>query len=227
MRRTLTRLLPLLIIATVLVGGPTTGSAQIWPDVRLIHSVPDVGAVDVYVNGLRILNDMDFSGHTDYLSAPPGTQNVEVFADGGDEPLLTDQFKIEGQQRYTVAFHRDAASELAMSVWTDEIGQRRQDRSRLRVLHLAPAPEQVSIARPDGPAPFDRVARSEATGYTSVPKGTLTLQVRNPAADRTLMETERTLPGKSAASLALIPDPTDATLDALWLHDAGPWNATD
>lgn len=226
MRRTAIRLLPLLI-TVALLGGSTLGQAQIWPDVRLIHATSDVGAIDVYVNGLRILNDMEFSGHTDYLSAPPGTQNVEVFADGGDEPLMTDQFKIEGQQRYTVAFHRNAASELAMSVWTDEVGQRPQDRSRLRVLHLAPAPEVVSIARPDGPAPFDRVARNEATDYTSVPSGPLTLQVRNPASDETLAEIERTLPGKSAASLALIPDPTDATLDALWLHDAGPWNATD
>lgn len=226
MRRAAIRLLPLLI-AVALLGGSTLGQAQIWPDVRLVHAASNVEAIDVYVNGLRILNDMEFSGHTDYLSAPPGTQNVEVFADGGEEPLLTDQFKIEGQQRYTVAFHRDAASELAMSVWTDEIGQRPQETSRLRVLHLAPAPEQVSIARPGGPAPFDRVAHNEATGYTSVPSGPLTLQVRNPASDETLVETERTLPGKSAASLALIPDPTDATLDALWLHDAGPWNATD
>lgn len=227
MRRTLMRLVPLLMIATALVGGATTGSAQIWPDVRLIHGASDVGAVDVYVNGLRILNDMEFSGHTDYLSAPPGTQNVEVFADGGEEPLLTDQFVIEGQQRYTVAFHRDAASELAMSVWTDEVGRRPEDRSRLRVLHLAPNPEQISIARPDGPAPFDSVTHNEATGYTSVPSGPLTLRVRNPASDETLAETERTLPGESAASLALIPDPTDATLDALWLHDAGPWTTTD
>ncbi len=223
---TATRLLPLLLIVALL-GGSAPGQAQIWPDVRLVHAASDVGPVDVYVNGLRILNDMEFSGHTDYLSAPPGKQNVEVFPDGGDEPVLTDQFVIEGQQRYTVAFHRDAASELAMSVWTDEVGQRPGDRSRLRVLHLAPAPEQISIARPDGPAPFDRVAHNEATGYTSLPSGPLTLQVRNPASGETLVETERMLPGESAVTLVLIPHPTDATLDALWLHDAGPWNATD
>ena len=224
MRPTAVRLLPLLLIVALL-GGSDPGQAQIWPDVRLVHAAADVGPVDVYVNGLRILNDMPYGDHTDYLTAPPGPQTIEVFPDGGDEPLLTDQFEINAGRSYTVALYRDGPAEPAMGVWTDEIGQRPQAKSRLRVLHLAPAPEQVSIVRPDGPSPFAPVINGQATAYATLPAGRLRLQVREPGTQEPLLATERTLPARAADSLALIPDPADGTLTALWLHDAGPSSA--
>lgn len=222
MRRTAIRLLPLLLIVALL-GGSAPGQAQIWPDVRLVHAASDVGPVDVYVNGLRILNDMASSGHTDYLSAPPGQQTVEVYpGDGGDEPLLTREFPISGRQRYTVVLHRNEETELAMSVWTDRVGQMQNDRARLRVLHLAPEPMAVAVARPDAPALFERVSPGSATGYTPTPAGQVTLHVKNAATGETLLRTERSLAARSAASLALIPHTGTDELTALWLHDAGP-----
>jgi len=57
-------------ISVVLASGTPPASAAI-PIVRLIHSVPDIPAIDVYVDGKEIVTGLEFTNAKMYDRANP------------------------------------------------------------------------------------------------------------------------------------------------------------
>src|SRR5450759_2175470 len=72
------RLLLLVAILTLLIfaGGwfSTARAAETNPAfVRIIHASPDIGIVDVFVDGTKILDNFQFGTVTGYVPLPQGT----------------------------------------------------------------------------------------------------------------------------------------------------------
>lgn len=51
-------------------------------EARFVHASPNAGAVDILVDGVAVLEDVEFGDVSDYQTVPPGEREVEVEADG-------------------------------------------------------------------------------------------------------------------------------------------------
>ncbi len=72
MRRFIFTAVVLMLLAVTAL--PNRGFAQAAPArVRIMHASPNAPAVDVYVNGQRVLSGVPFFAVSDYLSLPAST----------------------------------------------------------------------------------------------------------------------------------------------------------
>ena len=72
---------------------PAEGQAR----VRVAHFAPDAPAVDIYVNGARVIEGITFYELSDYLTVPAGSYTVGVAPAGGDVIYTTSVTLAAGQ----------------------------------------------------------------------------------------------------------------------------------
>ena len=144
---------------------------------RVAHLSPDAPAVDVSVDGSAVLEGVSFGAVSDYLEVPVGTRTVTIAA--ADDPSTV---AFEGDLDVTEGtFTVAAVGELSEDtfeplVLSDDNTVPADDTARVRVVHASPDAPAVDITA-GGNALFDGVSY-QGSGYTEVPAGTYTLNVR-------------------------------------------------
>lgn len=173
--------------------------------IRVAHLSPDAPNVDVYVDGVPVLEDVPYRAVSDYLDLEPGTYTIRVVPAGEDpaEAVLEETVEVVDGD-YTIAVIGEVAAEnqpLQTLVLEDDDGPVDPDTARIRVVHASPdAPAVDVVAGENGDALFENVEFGES-GYTDVPKGEYTLVVY-PASDREtgVFETDVSLAGGTVYS---------------------------
>ncbi len=176
--------------------------------VRVAHLSPDAPAVDVLVNGARVVNGAAFGDATGYLALPAGAARIQVVPAGASAPVVIDAtLDLADGAAYTVAATGLlGANDLRPIVLVDDLSTR-GDRAKVRFVHASPDAPAVDIAAANGalvggadpatlPSPgqagapqvpatggtadvlFANVAFREARGYVPVAAGSYDLQVR-------------------------------------------------
>jgi hypothetical protein len=144
---------------------------------RVAHLSPDAPAVDVSVDGSAVLEGVSFGAVSEYLEVPVGTRTVTIAA--ADDPSTV---AFEGDLDVTEGtFTVAAVGELGEDsfeplVLSDDNTVPADDTARVRVVHASPDAPAVDVTA-GGNALFDGVSYQGA-GYTEVPAGTYTLNVR-------------------------------------------------
>ena len=162
---------------------PETETPAGTASVRVAHLSPNAPNVDVYVDGSVVLEDVPFATVSDYLDVPAGEREVEITAAGDpDTSVFSGPVAVEADADYTVAaageLGDDADQPFEPLVLTDDNSDPGGDTARVRVVHASPDAPAVDVtAASSGDALFDGVAYGES-GYTEVPAGDYTLQVR-------------------------------------------------
>ena len=90
------------------VGNPAddTFRAKIVRDqgsalLRVFHASPDVPAVDVFANGVRLATNVEFSDRSDYVPLPESSYDLDVRRAGTDESLVTFNVTVNQGVAYT------------------------------------------------------------------------------------------------------------------------------
>ncbi|MCB2211884.1 DUF4397 domain-containing protein [bacterium] len=171
-------------VATIDAPGNGADATVITPDmasVRVAHLSPDAPAVDVYVDGMMVLEGVGYLGLSPYLMVNSGSRQIQVFATGTDsEPVIDAVVSVETDMAYTVAATGSLGdNDLEPIVTMDS----RETASgvQVRFAHTSPDAPEVDITLPDGTVLFDDVSFRElspAEGYASLGAGTYDLQVR-------------------------------------------------
>ncbi len=144
---------------------------------RVAHLSPDAPNVDVLVDGSAVLEDVPFGAVSSYLDVPVGTRTVTITAAGDPSTVAFEGDLDVPEGAFTVAAVGDLAEETFQPlVLSDENTVPADDTARVRVVHASPDAPAVDITA-DGSALFDGVSYQDA-GYTEVPAGTYTLNVR-------------------------------------------------
>ncbi len=146
--------------------------------VRAAHLSPDAPAVDIWVDGDRVLQDVPFEAFSDYLEVPAGDRRIQVTPAGAETPLVIDAtVTVEAGEAYTVAATGLlGSSDLSPIVLVDEPNSGSD--SWVRFAHTSPDAPAVDIVVSNGPTLFDGVAFRQAAGYNPVGAGTYDLEVR-------------------------------------------------
>lgn len=191
-RPTVSRLL-VLTVAAVVIGSMVVASAGVAAaqeeedetELRVIHAVPDAPAVDVYVDGELVFEDVEFGNESEYETVPTGTQNVTVTpANDSETEVFEAEVDIENQT--TVALGGELAedgenvSALALADDADPA----ENESAVRLAHLAPDAPTVDVTVEEtGDVLFNDVEFGNASDYETVPAGDYTLEVQNATGD--------------------------------------------
>jgi hypothetical protein len=175
----------------VLLGG--TGVASVAADddgdakVRVAHASPDAPAVDVFVEGAKVLAAVPFGTVSSYLEIAAGTYEVAIAAASdadspGDAPVVVFQGDLTlDAEDYTVAAIGELSPEgdepgFSVDVFTDKLGVLDGGTGRVRVYHAVPDAPPVDVWVVDGNAekvlPITTgLAFSQASDNVEVPAG--------------------------------------------------------
>src|SRR5438105_14980692 len=96
-------------------------SAESPSFVRLVNASPDVGTVDVFVDGAKFLSNATFATITDYLQLPAGHHRVQValIGKGTGASVITQALSVQPGTAYTVAAIGTKATGFSLQVLVD------------------------------------------------------------------------------------------------------------
>ena len=146
--------------------------------VRVVHASPDAPAVDVWVEGGRVFENVAFEEITDFVEVPAGTYNVQVVPAGATEPVVIEaDLALAAATDYTV-IATDFLANITPVVLTATGGGPAAGNVWVRFFHGSPDAPAVDIAVTGGPVLFGNVAFQSGTEYLEVPAGTYDLEAR-------------------------------------------------
>jgi hypothetical protein len=155
-----------------------------WTDARIraVHLSPDAPAVDVWVDGNKVISSLKFGEVTDYLRVPfsrgRDTYNIQVVPAGQTSPVVIDaDLKARPLRDYTIVA-ADKLENIQPIVMEDFRYSRSWFRSSVRFVHTAPDAPAVDVAVKDGQVLFSNVQFTDVEDYLRVRKGSYDLEVR-------------------------------------------------
>lgn len=149
--------------------------------IRIIHASPDIGIVDAFVDGQKILSNFEFGTVTAYVPLPAGTHKLQIalIGKGVNASLVTQTMTVDAGAAYTVAALGTNASGFSFSVFKDNnlvVG----NGAKVRVYHLSPYAGAVNID-----AGVNTIVQGltypQASNYVDVPAGSYTFNLTGAA----------------------------------------------
>ncbi len=147
--------------------------------VRVLHASPDAPAVDVLVDGTKVIEWLPFRESTEYLSLPAGSHEIRVNVTGTTTTVLNATPNVEAGSDYTaiaVGFAGGRQPALSLMLLVDDNMLPQGNQIKVRVVHAAASAPAVDVyvTTPfeslDGKqAVLSGVPFKAASGYLAVP----------------------------------------------------------
>lgn len=163
--------------------------------VRVVHASPDAPAVDIYVNGGKVLESLPFREYSEYLALPAGSYSVDIKVTGTDTLVKNVPISVASGKDYTalaVGYAGGKTPGFDVMWLEDDNSLPANNGVKVRVVHTAPgAPEvDVYVTTPFetlmGKTPvLSNVPFKAASGYLTVPVGLYQARVA-PAGTKTV-----------------------------------------
>jgi hypothetical protein len=147
--------------------------------VRVLHAVPGAGAVDVWVDGVKVINHLTFGEITTYLSLADGTHDILVVPAGTTTPELINAQDVPfvSGTAYTIAA-RLSGTTVVPQIYTDNNTPPASGTAHVRVIHLSPDAPAVDVAPAGGMPVISNLSYPNASPYLPLPGGIYDLEVR-------------------------------------------------
>lgn len=137
--------------------------------VKVIHNVAKGPAVNVLVDGNKVLSNVDYKAQSDYLKLPSGKHRVSIAA-GGKE-LASANVNLSPRTDYTVIAHGDVnnLSSIALLALEDNNSCPANGKAHLRFVHAAAGAPPVDIWVGDKTKIFENVSYGSTGNPTYLP----------------------------------------------------------
>ena len=140
--------------------------------VRFVHAIPDLTAVDVYSNDIRVFPNVLYGTVTAYFELPeegykfrirPSGQNLAVPMAEADEGVD------EGRHYTVVAFREPDEGKAALRIYEDKLTPPETGTAKVRVVNACPDAGELDVFTPGSEeALFTGVDHKAATDYAQV-----------------------------------------------------------
>ncbi|MFI8707178.1 DUF4397 domain-containing protein [Bacillus sp. NPDC077411] len=155
---------------------PPYSSEQALPSyIRILHASPDSSAIDIVINGQKVVKNISFKQYSPYLSLTQGQYRVDIVPAGGETPIFSTLTPVMGNHTYTLAAVGNV-NKLQLLNLTDNTplpyGQ-----AKIRFVHLSPDAPQVDVALKDGEKLFEKVSFKQSTDYLQVSPGVADIEI--------------------------------------------------
>ncbi|BCM92522.1 hypothetical protein IAD21_04404 [Abditibacteriota bacterium] len=172
-----------LVAATLFVGGTSRADDPkiAGPNsfVRILHAISNSPKVDIYLDGKKKLNDIEFDTLSKYLRIPSGYHSFRITSNNPTRTLVSGSRNFGRDHFYTVGvFGRLNAPQVFAA--DDTAGRVPYNRALLTVYHLSPGAPAVNITgtiRGTEVLTFARGLRYDRRTVLSVPAVPMTIRV--------------------------------------------------
>jgi len=180
MNRRIGSLAAFAVAGALFLGAVGSATAADTAKVRVLHGSPDAPAVDVVVDGAKVLTAVPFGVISDYLTVPAGAHRVQVFATGTTTGAVIDaNLTLAAGNAYTVAATNAVAKIEAQVIVDDPMAS--CSTAKVRAVHLSADAPAVDVAVHGSAADAALVkglVYPKNTGYMAVKAGAYDLDVR-------------------------------------------------
>ncbi|WP_416826053.1 DUF4397 domain-containing protein [Ectobacillus polymachus] len=144
---------------------------------RVLHAAPDASAVDMYINGQQILQNISYKQISNYLSIPQGQYRFDVYKTGTNtSPIYSSLIPVMNNKVYTITAVGDV-SKFQLLSFIDNTFLPYGD-AKIRFAHLSPDTSAVDVAFKNGDVLFANVSFKQFTEFLQVTPGTADIEVR-------------------------------------------------
>jgi hypothetical protein len=195
------------------------GNATESACVRIVHASPGSPAVDVYLNGSPIVQNLAFGTATDYVIAPAGDKTkIQITSTGAslDNAAVDKDVALDAGQAYEFVA-TGTMDELALTEAELDLTPLPEGQVRVRVVHASPDVGKVDVAIKEGPDLFTDVAFSDVTGYQIIDAGDDTLQVRKAGGNTIVVQSDATFKEGTVYDVIVVGRAEDQSLALLVL----------
>jgi hypothetical protein len=136
--------------------------------VRILHASPDAPAVDILVDGTRVIEGLPYKEYTEYLPIPAGPHDIRVNVAGTETTVLRANPTVAANTDYTamaVGFAGGKMPALDLLLLTDNNTLPDSNNIKLRVVHAAPSAPGVDVYLT---TPFEPISNRQP-GLANVP----------------------------------------------------------
>src|SRR5258708_33177857 len=111
----------LLVLLPLFATQAPPASAESASFVRLVNASPDVGTVDIFVDGAKFLSNAQYGSVTDYLQLPAGHHRVRValVGKGIGASVIVQALSVQAGTAYTVAAIGTKSTGYSLKVFVD------------------------------------------------------------------------------------------------------------
>ncbi|HZG59455.1 MAG TPA: DUF4397 domain-containing protein [Anoxybacillus sp.] len=155
--------------------------------VRVFHASPNAPAVDVYVNGQKVLQELKYKQLSKYLKVPTGQHRIDIYPSGQTtSPVLSEMVYILPSLRYTIAVVGNVNNLQLLPFFDNPYVS--YGETKVRFVHLSPNAPAVDIAVKDGNVLFNNVRYKEVSDYVKVSANQkLSLEMRVAGTDNVVL----------------------------------------
>ena len=125
--------------------------------VRFVHAVPEVAAIDVYVDGARVVSNLALGEASPHLQTPSRAATVSIRPAGAaftTAPIASRELNLVttsgGFGHVSVVFQLDGFAQPTISTVEDLLAPTRTDGARLHVIHAVPDGPAIGIQTDQG-----------------------------------------------------------------------------
>lgn len=163
------------LLGLTLVLPAAARSSSAW--LRVVHAASTTGGVDVFVDGSRMLANVQLRDISQYLSFPAGEHSVAVAPAGAgiQAALFTQRVTLNADQAYTLA--AVGLQNVSAQIYTDDLSAPPSGKARVRVIHASPDAPVADVEVVNGPTLIQNLAFPDASKYLQVDPGAYNLQV--------------------------------------------------
>ncbi len=187
-------LLTIVTLSWFFLGCGSGGGGELQPErLRVVHAASEESMVDVYIDDLRVVNDLPYGDASSYLEIEEGDRQIR-FIDSGAFDLIDETQTIEAGLDYTL-FLIDDGGTLDELLITDDNTVPDTDQGRLRIGHLAPSLDNLDIyvTRPgvslsDETPVVSGIEYKSFSAYLDVNVGEVQIRVTNNDSKRVLID---------------------------------------
>jgi uncharacterized protein DUF4397 len=142
--------------------------------IRLINASPDVGTVDVFVDGSKFLSNAQYGSVTDYLQLPSGPHKVELalIGKGTGAATLVQKLSVQAGAAYTVAAIGTKSSGFSLQLFVDD-NRMVSGKATIRVYDLSPRSGTLRVTTGANKL-IGLVSYRQASNYQSLAAGPYT-----------------------------------------------------
>lgn len=157
--------------------------------VRVVNTMPNVGAVNFFVDGAkRNSSSFGFGEATGYFGVTNGERTVEFKSATGDNTLLTSPADFSNGNYTLFATGISSNNTLATVLVGDDLKEPAAGKARIRVAHMAPDAPNVNVLVNDSLV-LTNAAFKSVSGFIEIPARSYTVKLNNTSNGSTIYTT--------------------------------------
>lgn len=155
--------------------------------IRLFHASPGTPAVDIYANGIPIMQGLAYKEYTQYLPVPAGNYNITVYPSGQTaNPVLNTNLFIPQNTIFNITAIGTLPN-ISLYPIPEPVAAQNFGRACIRFINLSPNAPAVDVKFSNGTNVFNNVGFKDITNYACTPAGSYSFTVSPVGKDNTVL----------------------------------------